>query len=99
MFAQIRITWSPCREFRHARRDLEAGCFYSLSSLDGCLTFRIVLSSWHCLESFLIERLATMGAAAISTVFNSAQRFINFFDELRLTAAESKSSRSIEVQL
>jgi hypothetical protein len=64
------------------RIELEAGGFYPLGNLDGCLTVSIVLSSWHGLQTLLIERLPTTRALAISTIFNSAQGFINFFDDL-----------------
>ena len=64
------------------RIELEAGRFYSLGNLDGCLTFSIVLSGWHGLQTLLIERLPTTRALAISTILNSAQGFVNLFDDL-----------------
>src|SRR4030095_1544456 len=71
--------------FLNRRRELEAGCFYSLSSLDGCLTFRIVLSSWHRFKALLIKRLAASDALAVRPVFNSLQSLVDVLDELCLT--------------
>ena len=55
----IAVKTGGLKEYFERKSELEAGRFYPLNRLDGCLTFRIIFLSWYCLKSFFFQRLAT----------------------------------------